>query len=189
MSSGKQIMVFGSHKPSPGDNEYLEAVELGRLLAEAGFDVASGGYGGSMEAVLKGSQEGGGKAIGYTASLFNARPNAYVEEEVQSSDLLDRIGRMVAESAGFVVLKGGTGTLCELAFSWEMVNKKMVPYKPIVCLGQFWRNVVETLRVEPSLENVRTLRPEAASAADYVYFASDPAGTVKILLKETGEEI
>ncbi len=49
---------------------------------------------------------------------------------------------------GYVVLKGGTGTLLELAYVWEFINKKFIPEKPIIIVGDFWTRVVETLKDE-----------------------------------------
>ena len=63
MDRNPQIMIFGSHSPARGEPEYEGAVELGRALVKAGFDVASGGYGGTMEAVLKGAHEAGREGI------------------------------------------------------------------------------------------------------------------------------
>ena len=47
---------------------------------------------------------------------------------------------------GFVILKGGTGTLLELAYVWEFINKKFIEEKPIVIVGDFWTRVVDTLK-------------------------------------------
>ncbi len=49
---------------------------------------------------------------------------------------------------GYVILKGGTGTLLELAYVWEFINKKLSKEKPIVIVGDFWTRVVETLKDE-----------------------------------------
>ena len=51
----RTVTVFGSSLGEPGDTDYDTAVELGRLLAEAGYAVATGGYDGSMEAVSIGA--------------------------------------------------------------------------------------------------------------------------------------
>jgi predicted Rossmann-fold nucleotide-binding protein len=40
--------VFGSSRPKAGDTEYVAARELGKLLAQCGFAVCSGGFGGVM---------------------------------------------------------------------------------------------------------------------------------------------
>ena len=42
------VAVFGSSAPVPDSEEYEEARRLGAELAEAGFVVATGGYGGTM---------------------------------------------------------------------------------------------------------------------------------------------
>lgn len=171
------VTIFGSHHPAPGSAEYREAEELGRELATAGFRVATGGYGGTMEAALKGA--GGG--IGYTVEIFSSPPNGYVTKEIRTGDLFARISRILAESDALVVLKGGTGTLLELAAAWEMVNKKMIPFKPIVCLGSFWRQVVATLDSEPSINNISDKKPQSHSAASYVHFADSPAQAAELL--------
>lgn len=176
------ITVFGSHNPKPGDKEYEQAEALGRELKEAGFAVATGGYAGTMEAVLKGA--GGG--IGYTVSIFPAQANQYVSEVRHTETLLGRIERILDESDGFVCLPGGTGTLLELAAAWEVVNKKMGPVRPVVCLGQFWRPVVQTLAGEPTIDSIKSLKNLAGTAASYVAFADSPKEAVT-LLKEKRE--
>jgi predicted Rossmann-fold nucleotide-binding protein len=52
------------------------------------------------------------------------------------------------------VLKGGTGTLLELAAVWEFINKGLLAEKPIVIVGGFWNGVVETLCEELLWEGV-----------------------------------
>ena len=174
------ITVFGSHHPKPKSDEYAEAETLGKELAAAGFAVATGGYGGTMEAVLKGA--GGG--TGFTAMIFPSKANRYVKEEIRSPGLFERIATIVEGSDGFVCLKGGTGTLLELASVWELVNKKMVPYKPIVCVGPFWRNVISTLTSESTIEGLSTLRKLDRSAVSYVQFVDLPTEAAKILSKQ-----
>ena len=181
-------MVFGSHRPRPGDSDYEEAHALGRALAGAGFDVATGGYGGTMEAALRGALEGGREAYGYTCEIFPAAANDFVGREVASATLFERIENCLVGCHGYVVLKGGTGTLLELAACWEMFNKKMITPKPVVCLGDFWRPVVGTLATENSVENVDSLRPTSGSAADSIGFAADVQKAVEILVGKLGEK-
>ena len=68
----KTITVFGSSRPEDGHADYVEALELGRALAAAGFAVCTGGYGGVMEAVSRGARESGGRVLAVTSS-FSAR--------------------------------------------------------------------------------------------------------------------
>ena len=81
-----RISVFGGSQPKESDLAYAEAMELGRLLAQHGHTVLTGGYIGVMEAVSRGAQEAGGHVIGVTCEEIEAwRPikaNAWVMEEI-----------------------------------------------------------------------------------------------------------
>ena len=52
----KIVTVFGTNKAAEGDAVFVLAESLGRLLAENGFTIANGGYGGTMLAAAKGTQ-------------------------------------------------------------------------------------------------------------------------------------
>ena len=57
------ITVFGSSRPEPGSPAYETAYQLGRAIAEAGWALCTGGYGGTMEASAKGAVEAGGHTV------------------------------------------------------------------------------------------------------------------------------
>jgi uncharacterized protein (TIGR00725 family) len=76
----RRITVFGGSRCASDSPEYVEALRLGRLLVEAGFDVCSGGYYGVMEAISRGAHEAGGEVIGVTMNQFKATPNAYLKK-------------------------------------------------------------------------------------------------------------
>lgn len=145
-SERKIITVFGSSRPHEGEADYAEARELGRALASQGFLVCSGGYGGVMEAVSRGAKEADGHTRGVTSEFFRARANRWVDEEVRVKSWQDRLFELVRCGDGYVVCKGGTGTLVELAVVWEMLNKGVIPRKPFVALGEFWRPILERVR-------------------------------------------
>ena len=58
------VTIFGGANPIPSDPAYAEAELLGRLLAQAGHSVLTGGYIGTMEAASKGAAEAGGHRRG-----------------------------------------------------------------------------------------------------------------------------
>src|SRR5947208_13054735 len=62
--AGPAITVFGSARIAEDDPYYQAAREVGRLLAEQGFAVITGGGPGIMEAANRGAREGGGLSIG-----------------------------------------------------------------------------------------------------------------------------
>src|SRR5438093_587576 len=112
------ITVFGGSRVEPGSREYVDAQQLGRALAERGFGVVTGGYNGTMEAVSRGAQEAGGHVVGVTVKViaenFQRLPNEYLDQEIQTAALLERIDKLVELGAGYVILPGGSGTLAEL---------------------------------------------------------------------------
>ena len=57
MLKEKIITVFGSSRPLEGQPDYEDSRTLGRVLAEHGFAVCSGGYGGVMAGVSRGAKE------------------------------------------------------------------------------------------------------------------------------------
>lgn len=152
------VTVFGSADPCEGDSAYEVARETGRVLAELGYRIANGGYGGTMEAAARGARDAGGKTIGVTCRLWRSAPNAYIDREVETADLPERLNRLIElGTAGYVVLPGATGTLVELAMVWELTSKGMLPARPIVCMGEFWRPVVGMMAEQrpASAEHVR----------------------------------
>jgi len=146
----KVISIFGTSKAKSGDDIYRMAFELGKGLAAAGFAIANGGYGGTMEAVAHGASLNNGKVIGVTCSAFKrGRANEYVNDEIRTDSLPDRLAKLIALGDGYIVLPGGTGTLLELAEVWELKNKHFIsPGKPIILLGRFWQPVVKLIAVD-----------------------------------------
>jgi predicted Rossmann-fold nucleotide-binding protein len=59
------VTVFGSARIREGHRSYAQARVLGRLFAEAGFAVVTGGGGGVMEAANRGCKEHGGQSVGF----------------------------------------------------------------------------------------------------------------------------
>jgi hypothetical protein len=164
----KTVTVFGSSRPDPDHEEYLLAMSLGRALAESGFVLCNGGYGGIMEASARGAREAGGHTVGITMSSFGTRsPNRWIAEIEERSSLIERMMRLIEKGDAYVILKGGTGTLLELAAVWELMNKAQMKVKPIIVLGTFWNGVVATLKDELSAEGL-------ARCTKYV----SPVGTV-----------
>lgn len=146
MASTKVITVFGSSRPKETDADYQQAYQLGRALGGAGFAVCSGGYGGVMEAASRGAKHAGGTTIGVTAEFFQRDANSWIDNEVRVVSWQDRLFELVRRGDGFVVCKGGTGTLAELAVVWEMLNKAVISGKPMVVLGEFWVPILDRVR-------------------------------------------
>ena len=74
------MTVFGGSRRGTDAAEYKQALQLGRLLVEAGFDVCSGGYAGIMEAISRGAHDAGGHVIGIAMTQFKSAPNPYLKK-------------------------------------------------------------------------------------------------------------
>jgi uncharacterized protein (TIGR00725 family) len=172
------VSVFGTGRAKPSEAVFALAERLGRQLAEAGFVVANGGYGGTMLAAAKGATEAGGTVVGVTCSAFkNSVANEYVVREIVTGSLDERLDTLVRLGQGYVVLPGGTGTLLELAKVWELKNKKFLDRaKPIVLLGDFWRSLVDLVCQDDP------------RSAECIVFADGPAGAVELIVKALGSQ-
>jgi len=143
------IAVFGSGS-APADHEVLaQAERLGRLLAEAGFRLICGGYGGTMEAASRGAVQAGGEAIGVTMDLFTPRlqPNPWLTRERRVKDFFPRLRRLMAAD-GFVLLRGGIGTLTEATLAWSLLQTGQISPRPFLFVGQGWQRLFEAFRAE-----------------------------------------
>lgn len=141
------VSIFGTSKAQEGDYAYKIAEETGMLLAQAGFTIANGGYGGTMLAAAKAANLAGGQIIGVTCSVFkNRKPNQYVTKEILTKSLDERLDKLIELGQAYIVLPGSTGTLLEFAKVWELQNKGFLKAeKPIIIIGKFWKPLVELL--------------------------------------------
>ena len=75
---GPAISIFGSARMRPGDRYYDLAVECGRLVAQRGYAVITGGGPGIMAAANQGAAEAGGQSVGLNIALpLKQAPNVY----------------------------------------------------------------------------------------------------------------
>jgi uncharacterized protein (TIGR00730 family) len=140
------ISVFGSALAKEGSFEYDSGELLGKLLADKGIGVASGGYTGIMEAVLKGASKRNVRRIGITTDFYpDKSKNEYVAEEIRTKSYYDRFIALIESGDGYVVLPGGTGTLAEFASIWALKSRGIIGNKPLVCIGEQWNEVIQTM--------------------------------------------
>lgn len=173
---GPITVVFGSNSPKEGELDYAAARQLGGLLAQAGYVVATGGYFGTMEAASRGAKEAGGHVIGVTTSIFDGvrlRPNAYLDEEIKFPTLFQRLHHLVTMADAWVALPGGIGTLSEVALTWSLLQVGEVRRQPFVLVGELWRKTIG------EYSNDYYVRPQYRELVRY----ADDVGQVVELLK------
>ena len=140
-----RISVFGGSQPSEGDSAYVEAMELGSLLAQSGHIVLTGGYVGTMEAVSRGAKEAGGHVIGVTCEDIETwrkvKANSWVMEEVRKKTLIERLHTLIHESDAALALPGGPGTLTEISLMWNLMIVESLHRRPLILIGDGWQSV------------------------------------------------
>jgi uncharacterized protein (TIGR00730 family) len=175
------LTVFGGSSPQPDSPLYEICRDLGRMAAQAGWTVATGGYMGVMEAVSRGAAESGGHVIGVTCDeLNNLRPvgaNPWVTEVRNFPSLKDRLWHLVEICDGAIAMPGGIGTLAEITVMWNSIGINSIPPKPLVLVGDGWANIINALNQEQSsymrADDLKWIKflPDAPSAfqqiADY----------------------
>lgn len=142
-SEGKIVTIFGGSKCGHDSPEYLEARKLGRLLAEAGFTICTGGYLGIMEAASRGARDAGGRVFGIVMNQFKSEPNRYLTDKVATNHFYDRLQNLITRSVGFVAFKGGMGTVTEVSLVWNKLQTRVLERRPIVLIGDCWKGVVD----------------------------------------------
>lgn len=142
-----RISVFGGSQPREGEPAYTEAMELGRLLAERGHIVLTGGYIGTMEAVSRGARDAGGHVIGVTCEEIEnwraVKPNAWIMEEIRKRTLEERLHALIHECDAALALPGGPGTLTEIALTWNLMIVESLHRRPLVLIGDGWQSVFD----------------------------------------------
>jgi uncharacterized protein (TIGR00730 family) len=145
---GPGVSIFGSARTEPGSPIYMQAENLGRLLAQAGFSVISGGGGGVMEAANKGASEAGGHSMGLNIELpFEQRPNPYANVRLNFRYFFIRKVMFVKYSVAYVVMPGGFGTLDELAEALTLIQTHRIrPFPVILFDSSYWSGLVEWMK-------------------------------------------
>jgi uncharacterized protein (TIGR00730 family) len=141
------ITVFGGAQPKEGSTGYEEARELGKLLAERGHSVLTGGYMGTMEAVSRGASEAGGHVIGVTCidieEWRSSKPNQWVKEERRHQTLMARLMGLIEGCDAAFALPGGAGTLTEISLMWNLMIVESLPPRPITLIGSGWQSTFD----------------------------------------------
>jgi uncharacterized protein (TIGR00730 family) len=175
---GPAVTVFGSARSVPGEPTYELARTVGRLLAESGFAVITGGGPGAMEGANRGCQEGGGLSIGCNIELPHEQVlNPYLDLSIDFRYFFARKTMFVKYADAFVILPGGLGTLDELFEALTLIQTGKIRHFPVVLMGTaYWRGLVEWMRT--------TQVPAGTiAAADLELFrmTDDPAEAVAII--------
>lgn len=178
----KLIAVFGPGNILQSDPLYRDAEHLSSLLVQNGFASVTGGYDGVMEAASKGARQAGGQAIGVTAEVYFARgreANEYLTREVRVKSATDRLMELLDLPDAFCAIGNSTGTLAEVAMAWDYMTKDFLETKPLILIGESWKNFYEYVKNQPGF----------TPFLDFLQCVDDPPGAVEYLERMFGKQI
>ena len=178
MAPIESVAVFGSSEPADGEPLYELARGTGRVLALAGYQVVTGGYGGVMEGASRGAQEAGGETFGVLCDIFPHRSgNRFLTASVTTPDLLERTRVLIERSDAWVVLNGKAGTLAELTLVWALLRAGCLDPAPVILFGEGWDPVMEQLirhnMLDPAQQEITRI---ASSLEEIVVILNNWAG-------------
>jgi len=173
------VTVFGSARFPEGHKYYELARGVGRVLAEAGFTVITGGGPGTMEAANRGAREGGGRSIGVNIELPEEQePNPYLDLFVEFDHFFVRKVMLVKYSCAFIVLPGGFGTMDEVFETATLMQTGKIEHFPIITMGRdFWEHLQNFIRSSMIAEGT-----VGEKDLDLFHRTDDPLEAVEIIM-------
>lgn len=148
-----EVTILGSARLDD-DNEYSKiAAALGKMLAERGLTVITGGGPGIMEAANRGAHEGKGPSIGLNIQLpFEQVINPYVTKSTSFFFFFTRKVMLTSPANAFIYFPGGFGTMDELFEVVDMMDLGFMEKVPIVLVGKkFWSPFIDFLRKQSAV--------------------------------------
>lgn len=142
------VTVFGSASISEQSPVYKLGREVGRLLAESGFTVITGGGPGAMEAANRGAFEAGGKSVGLCIQLPKEQSaNPYTNVKLNFRYFFVRKVMFVKYAMAYIILPGGFGTMDELFEALTLIQTHRIKPFPVILLGkEYWKDLVTWIK-------------------------------------------
>lgn len=148
-----KIAIFGSGNCKENENPrrtafpgvYEEAYKLGKILANAGHEIITGGCGGVMEAAARGAKRAGGHTIGITIR-GKSEGSQYLDDVYIAhgysleKQMSRRLGELLSRADAYVFFPGGVGTAIEMfmVLHTRMIKAKLGQtngVKPVIIVG------------------------------------------------------
>ena len=115
-----------------GSEHEARAEEVGRLLAERGCTVVTGGLDEVMAAAARGAKSAGGTTIGILPGESRSTANEWIDHAVVTGLGHARNFAVAASGDGVIAVGGSWGTLSEIAFAMRLD-------RPVVILEPGWQ--------------------------------------------------
>lgn len=149
--SRKKVTIFGSARTRPEEPIYQKCVRFGRLLADQGWMIITGGGGGIMQA----GNEGAGSENSFAVNIklpFEQHANPVMQNTprlVTYKYFFNRKVAFVKEADAVAVFPGGFGTLDEAMEVFTLVQTGKTSPKPLILVDDeegFWEQFFEFVK-------------------------------------------
>lgn len=148
----RRVAFFGDAAIPEIHPVYQQAYAVAAGLAKRGMVVVNGGGPGVMLAATQGAESVGGETVSVTfypryATGFEGRYLANTtDKEIRTDNYIERIFGLMSEADIFLLFQGGTGTVSELGIAWVLAKLYYGHHKPLILVGNFWREVIEAIQ-------------------------------------------
>jgi uncharacterized protein (TIGR00730 family) len=144
------VSIFGSARVLEGTPTYENAQATGRIFAERGFAVVTGGGPGVMAAANRGCKEAGGLSVGFNIVLPHEQGvNPWCDLAMTFDHFYARKVMFVKAAEGFVIFPGGFGTQDELWESLTLIQTGKIGNFPVVLVdSDYWGELLDWVREE-----------------------------------------
>jgi uncharacterized protein (TIGR00730 family) len=174
------VSIFGSARTKDGEESYVAARETGKLLAEAGFEVITGGGPGIMEAGNRGAYEAGGVSVGCNIELpFEQIPNPYQTHTLTFKYFMVRKTMFIKYSNAYIIFPGGFGTMDEVFEALTLIQTKKIRNFPVVLFdSSYWKGLVSWMT--STMLSGKNINSEDLGL---IYMTDSPQDAVNFIIK------
>jgi uncharacterized protein (TIGR00730 family) len=180
------VSIFGSARVRADTPTYESARATGRILAERGFAVVTGGGPGVMEAANRGCQEAGGLSVGFNIVLPEEQGlNAYCDLGLTFDHFYARKVMFVKAAEGFVIFPGGFGTQDELWEALTLIQTGKIGHFPVVLFdSDYWEELLDWVRDEMLDDGLIS-----AEDLDLLMITCDPETAAELVISQYEQRI
>lgn len=156
---GPAVTLFGSARLGEDSYYYKKAVEVGKILSDAGFSVITGGGPGIMEGANRGAKMGKSKSVGLNIQLPREQvPNKYQDITLDFRYFFIRKLMFIKYAFAFVIFPGGFDTMDELFEALTLVQTRRIDSFPVILFGsEYWKGLIDWMENTPLRLRLRGL--------------------------------
>jgi uncharacterized protein (TIGR00730 family) len=180
------VSIFGSARVLEGSPTYESARATGRIFAERGFAVVTGGGPGVMAAANRGCQEAGGLSVGFNIELPHEQGlNPWCDVSMTFDHFYARKVMFVKAAEGFVIFPGGFGTQDELWEALTLIQTGKIGHFPVVLFdSDYWEELLGWVREEMLDDGL--ISPDDL---DLLMLTGDPGEAAQLVISHYEERV